>query len=105
MTIPMLAAHAETAREIVVLVPALRRFATRFAKSSNDIDDLGQEGVCRALGHVDSFSAGTSLRSWMFTIMTAVRAADRDVAHAPSGLVACSDCDHLVVAENRTVKE
>jgi RNA polymerase sigma-70 factor (ECF subfamily) len=56
-------------REIVALMPAMRAFAFRFAHSTNDADDLVQEAVTRALGHLDSFKLGTSMRSWLFTIV------------------------------------
>lgn len=62
-------ASARIEHEIVAVIPALRRFAFRFVRSTNDADDLVQEVVCRALGHIDGFSAGTNLKSWMFTIM------------------------------------
>lgn len=56
-------------QEIVTLIPVLRAFAGRFVRSSNDADDLVQEAVFRALGHLDHFTPGTSMKSWLFTIM------------------------------------
>ncbi len=56
-------------REIVMLMPVMRAFAFRFARSANDVDDLVQEAVTRALGNLDSFELGTSMRSWLFTIV------------------------------------
>jgi RNA polymerase sigma-70 factor, ECF subfamily len=55
--------------EIVSLLPALKSFARRFERGENDADDLVQETLSRALGHMDQFHDGTSLKSWLFTIM------------------------------------
>ena len=55
--------------QIVDLMPAMRRFAWRFVSNENDADDLVQETVMRALAHSDQFAPGSSMKSWMFTIM------------------------------------
>ncbi|MBB3452752.1 RNA polymerase sigma-70 factor (ECF subfamily) [Rhizobium sp. BK313] len=55
--------------EIVTLIPALRSFAFRFVRSSSDADDLVQEAIFRALGHLDHFRPGSCMKSWLFTIM------------------------------------
>jgi RNA polymerase sigma-70 factor (ECF subfamily) len=54
---------------IVELIPALRAFARTFYKDATDADDLVQETLIRALKGFDTFSSGTQLKSWMFTIM------------------------------------
>jgi len=55
--------------EVLALVPALRSFARRFYPNASDIDDLVQETLLRAFANLDKFRPGTSLKSWMFTIM------------------------------------
>ncbi|GAK69523.1 sigma-70 family RNA polymerase sigma factor [Agrobacterium rubi] len=55
--------------ELTNCVPALRNFATRFYKTSNDVDDLVQETLMRALANSEKFQRGTRLKSWLFTIM------------------------------------
>ena len=55
--------------QIVALIPALRAFAYRFVRSNSDVDDLVQEAVYRALGHLDHFRPGSSMKSWLFTII------------------------------------
>ncbi|MFN7025878.1 MAG: sigma-70 family RNA polymerase sigma factor [Pseudorhizobium sp.] len=55
--------------DVIELVPALRSFARRFYSNPHDVDDLVQETLLRALGNLDKFRPGTSLKSWMFTIM------------------------------------
>lgn len=58
-----------TDAELLELLPALRCFARRFHKSANDVDDLVQETIARAIAHSGHFQRGTQLRSWLFTIM------------------------------------
>jgi len=56
-------------QEVVALIPALHRFGSRFYKSQTDIEDLVQETLLKALRALPSFTPGTNLKSWMFTIM------------------------------------
>ena len=55
--------------DIVALTPALRAFALRFCHTKDDIDDLVQETLFKALRFHDKFQPGTNLKSWLFTIM------------------------------------
>jgi RNA polymerase sigma-70 factor (ECF subfamily) len=60
---------AKTDALIVDLIPALRAFARSFYRNPTDADDLVQDTLTRALASVDQFTAGTRLKSWLFTIM------------------------------------
>jgi RNA polymerase sigma factor (sigma-70 family) len=55
--------------EMTALIPALRSFARRLDRSPTNVDDLVQETLLRALANIDKFQEGTSLKSWMFTIL------------------------------------
>ncbi|MBX4864162.1 sigma-70 family RNA polymerase sigma factor [Rhizobium leguminosarum bv. viciae] len=55
--------------EIVELTPALHAFARRFLRSEDDIDDLVQETLLKALNSIHLYHPGTSLKSWLFTIL------------------------------------
>lgn len=55
--------------EIVQLIPALRAFARTFYRDPNDADDLVQDTLTRALAAIHQFRPGTSMKSWLFTIM------------------------------------
>jgi RNA polymerase sigma-70 factor (ECF subfamily) len=55
--------------ELVGLRPALMVFARSFVRSPSDAEDLVQETIMRALTYRYQFSAGTRLKSWLFTIM------------------------------------
>jgi RNA polymerase sigma-70 factor (ECF subfamily) len=56
-------------REIVALLPRLRRFGRVLAHDPADADDLVQLTVERALTRRHQFRPGTRLDSWMFGIM------------------------------------
>lgn len=55
--------------DMIALIPALRSFARRLDRSPSNVDDLVQETLLRALANIDKFQEGTSLKSWMFTIL------------------------------------
>ena len=56
-------------REIVDLLPRLRRLARALTRDVADADDLVQATVERALVHQGQWRPGTRLDSWMFRIM------------------------------------
>lgn len=56
-------------REIVALLPRLRRLAWAICRSGSDVDDLLQMTVERALARSDGWAPGTRLDMWMFRIM------------------------------------
>ncbi len=56
-------------RELIDLLPGLRRFARSLARDHADADDLTQLAVQRALERRSGFTPGTRLDSWMFAIM------------------------------------
>ena len=73
--------------ELVKLIPALRAFARTFYRSATDADDLVQETLTKALASIHQFRPGTSMKSWLFTIMrntfyTRVRVAAREAPGA-----------------------
>lgn len=55
-------------REIVALLPRLRRFCLALVRDPADADDLCQATVERALASQDRFELGTRLDSWMYRI-------------------------------------
>lgn len=56
-------------RELLSLVPRLRRFGHALTGSIADGDDLLQDALEKALKREHQFELGTRLDSWMFTIM------------------------------------
>lgn len=80
-----------TNAEIVRLIPALRAFARTFHRDPSEADDLVQETLIKGLANIHRFEPGSSLKSWLFTIMrntfyTRIRIAMRE---AP-GLADCA---------------
>lgn len=56
-------------RDLVALVPQLRRFAYTLTGNRDAGDDLVQSGCERALRHFERFQPGTRLDSWMYRII------------------------------------
>lgn len=73
--------------EIVELIPAMRAFARTFYRDQNDADDLVQETLAKGLAKIYLFQPGTSMKSWLFTIMrnTFYTKIKRDSREAPGG--------------------
>ncbi len=55
--------------EMVGHVPALRAFARSLANDSSHADDLVQETVLKAWSNLHSYTDGTNMRAWLFTIL------------------------------------
>ncbi len=55
-------------KEIIALLPRLRRFARSLTGSAPAADDLAQAAVERAITHLDKWQPGTRLDSWMYRI-------------------------------------
>ena len=56
-------------RELLTLLPRLRRFARALARDAADADDLMQVALERALQARDQWAPGTRLDSWMMRIV------------------------------------
>jgi RNA polymerase sigma factor (sigma-70 family) len=63
------ASKARLEADIVATMPALCRFARSLRRDHAGDDDLVQETLVKALGALEQFQPGTSLKSWLFTIM------------------------------------
>jgi RNA polymerase sigma-70 factor (ECF subfamily) len=55
--------------DVLALIPALRAFAARYCRTSDEVDDLVQDTLFKAFRFRDKFQPGTALKSWLFTIM------------------------------------
>lgn len=56
-------------RDLIELLPQLRAFARSMCGRADLADDLAQETALKAWAARDSFSPGTSMRAWTFTIL------------------------------------
>lgn len=50
-------------------ISTLRTFARKFSTDHQDINDLVQDTLVKALRNYSRYKAGTSLRAWLFVIM------------------------------------
>ncbi|MGE0744660.1 MAG: sigma-70 family RNA polymerase sigma factor [Rhodospirillales bacterium] len=50
------------------LIPALRAFSRALCNDPTRADDLAQETLLKAWGARESFTVGTNLKAWLFTI-------------------------------------
>ena len=55
--------------DIVDLIPALRSYAWALTRRHEDVDDLVQDTLLKAIDKIDRFRPGTNLRAWLMTIM------------------------------------
>jgi RNA polymerase sigma-70 factor (ECF subfamily) len=55
--------------ELLALLPSLRAYARSLARDRDGSDDLVQETITKAWAKHASFSPGTNMRAWLFTIM------------------------------------
>lgn len=59
---------ADLRRDIIGILPRLRRFCLALARNQDAADDLCQATIERALSRADQFLQGTRLDSWMYRI-------------------------------------
>ena len=64
-------------RELVGLVPKLRRFALSLSGNPQDADDLVQAACEKALKNRSQFQPGTRMDSWMYRIVQTLWLDDR----------------------------
>lgn len=69
----MSATIQEIHREMIGLLPRLRRFAYGLSGSLDEAEDLIQSTFERALSHIDQWQMGTRLDSWMYRILHSIR--------------------------------
>ena len=55
--------------DLVTHLPALRAFAISLTRNTATADDMVQDTIVKAWTKIDSFSVGTNMRAWLFTIL------------------------------------
>ncbi len=55
--------------DLISLIPNLRAFAVSLCGNADKADDLVQETLLKAYGSLSSFTEGTNLMAWLFTIL------------------------------------
>src|SRR5829696_3235625 len=82
----------ELRASLLKTIPHLRAFAISLTGKVDQADDLVQEAIMRGLNKLDTFTPGTDLQAWLFTILrnqfyTSLRKRRREVED-PDGLIA-----------------
>lgn len=92
---------ADFKREIIVLLPRLRRFARSLTRSVPEADELVQEACLRALSRSDQWDPAQPLDRWMFRITRNVWISElrKRSVRMGEGQVPAEDSDELVVQE------
>jgi RNA polymerase sigma-70 factor (ECF subfamily) len=54
---------------MLAAVPSLRAFAISLSGNVDRADDLVQDTLLRAMANIDSFTPGTNMSAWLFTIL------------------------------------
>jgi RNA polymerase sigma-70 factor, ECF subfamily len=55
--------------QLIAEIPNLRAFAASLSGSVQQADDLVQDTMLKAWSNASSFTAGTNIRAWLFTIL------------------------------------
>jgi RNA polymerase sigma-70 factor, ECF subfamily len=82
----------ELRASLLKAIPHLRAFAVSLTGKVDQADDLVQEAIMRGLNKLDTFTPGTDLQAWLFTILrnhfyTSLRKRRREVED-PDGVMA-----------------
>lgn len=59
----------EHSEDVISYIPALRAYAWVLTRQQQDVDDLVQETLTKAIASAHQFQRGTNLRAWLMTIM------------------------------------
>ena len=75
--------------ELLACIPSLRAFGLSLTARGDRADDLVQETLMKAWKYHESFTAGTNMKAWLYTILrnefyTQLRKRKREVAEAYS---------------------
>lgn len=86
--------------EMLVLLPALRRYARSLSRSDGDGEDLLQDSLLRALSNREQWR-GVNLRAWIFTIMTNL---NRNKFRSPAPILVELDAADSVAARESDIE-
>ena len=103
---------ADLRHALVESIPVLRAYAWGLLRRPQDVDDLVQETLTKAISRATSFQPGTNLRAWLVTIMrntfyTAARKQSRErtgVADCVSTTLSVPPTQEWKVAGNEVIK-
>ena len=87
------AASPQLKSDLIAAIPNLRAFAVSLCGNPDRADDLVQETLVKALSNLGSFTEGTNLPAWLFTILRNIyyseyRKRRREVADSDGAIAA-----------------
>lgn len=88
-------------RQLIALLPRLRRFGRGLTGSVDDGDDLVQAALERAMSRSHQWTPGTRLDSWMFRIMQTMRLNDLTASRRRHGNSQVLDPDNATGGDLR----
>jgi RNA polymerase sigma-70 factor, ECF subfamily len=59
----------DISKALLASIPGLRAFAVSLCGNTDKADDLVQETLVKAWSHIGSFTEGTNMPAWLFTIL------------------------------------
>ncbi|MEO0679603.1 MAG: sigma-70 family RNA polymerase sigma factor, partial [Pseudomonadota bacterium] len=59
-------------RELITMLPRMRRFGMALTRRMDQADDLVQDACERAITRAEQFKPGTRFDSWVFSIMHSI---------------------------------
>lgn len=97
--------------ELIAAIPSLRAFAISLCGRTDQADDLVQDTLVKAWSNIESYTPGTNLRAWLFTILrnsfySHLRKRRREVedvdgVHSGALFVEASQSEHIRMREFR----
>lgn len=92
---------ADLKRELIALLPRLRRFARTLTRSAPEADELVQEACLRALTRADQWDRGQPLDRWLFRIARNLWISElrKRGVRTGSGVVSAEETAELVTTE------
>lgn len=88
--------------------PMLRSFAHRFTKDNEEVNDLLQDTMIKAIRYYGQFKEGTNLKAWLFTIMRNTFINDYRRTAKKNALITTEDeisSAHLIVSASKNAAE
>lgn len=95
--------------DLIAAIPSLRAFAISLCGRTDQADDLVQDALVKAWGNLASYTPGTNLRAWLFTILrnsfySQLRKRRREVedadgVHSSMLFIEASQTEHIRVRE------
>jgi RNA polymerase sigma-70 factor, ECF subfamily len=94
---PDMKSHVNLRKDLVVLLPRLRRFAVSLTRNTADADDLVQDACIRVISGSDSWDPAQGLDRWAFRILRNIWISElrKRQVRLGAGHIAAAESDEL----------